>query len=155
MEFYSQIDGVAMESPLGPTLANIFLCHHEKKWLNDCPNSFKSFFIRETLMTSSSCLKNLNMFKFLLTTWTVNTKTFRFLMKQEKMKRYLSQMLIFSEKRVSLSLMCIEKKLLLDYTPTFPALYHQNKNLVQFTRYYTDLLIQCVICPNFIWKQLS
>ena len=90
MEFYSQIDGVAMESPLGPTLANIFLCHHEKKWLNDCPNSFKSFFIRETLMTSLSCLKNLNMFKFLLTTWTVNTKTFRFLMKQEKMKRYLS-----------------------------------------------------------------
>ena len=28
-KYYSQIDWVAMGSPLGPTLANIFLCHHE------------------------------------------------------------------------------------------------------------------------------
>ena len=28
-KYYSQIDGVAMGSPLGPTFANIFLCHHE------------------------------------------------------------------------------------------------------------------------------
>nr|XP_027213046.1 uncharacterized protein LOC113806129 [Penaeus vannamei] len=28
-QLYSQIDGVAMDSPLGPTLANAFLCHHE------------------------------------------------------------------------------------------------------------------------------
>ena len=46
MEFYSQIDGVAMGSPSGPTLANVFLCHHEKKWLNDCPNNFKPLFYK-------------------------------------------------------------------------------------------------------------
>ena len=28
---YRQIDGVAMGSPLGPTLADIFLCHHKTK----------------------------------------------------------------------------------------------------------------------------
>ena len=28
---YKQIDGVAMGSPLGPTLANAFLCHYEKE----------------------------------------------------------------------------------------------------------------------------
>ena len=31
---YKQIDGVAMGSPLGPTLANAFLCHYEKLWLD-------------------------------------------------------------------------------------------------------------------------
>ena len=31
MEFYSQIDGLAKGFPLGPTLVNVFLCHHEKK----------------------------------------------------------------------------------------------------------------------------
>ena len=39
-EYYSQIDGVAMGSPLGPTLANAFLCHFEKKWLSECPVEF-------------------------------------------------------------------------------------------------------------------
>ena len=36
-EYYQQIDGVAMGSPLGPTLANIFMCHHEESWLSQCP----------------------------------------------------------------------------------------------------------------------
>ena len=30
-----------MGSPLGPTLANAFLCHYEKEWLNSCPIEFK------------------------------------------------------------------------------------------------------------------
>ncbi|XP_069992864.1 uncharacterized protein [Penaeus vannamei] len=40
-QLYSQTDGAAMGSPLGPTLANAFLCHHESKWLADCPSHFK------------------------------------------------------------------------------------------------------------------
>ena len=40
-KLYKQIDGVAMGSPLGPTLANAFLCHYEKTWLNECPSQFK------------------------------------------------------------------------------------------------------------------
>ena len=31
---YKQVDRVAMGSPLGPTLANTFLCHYEKEWLD-------------------------------------------------------------------------------------------------------------------------
>ena len=30
-----------MGSPLGPTLANAFLCHYKKEWLNSCPIEFK------------------------------------------------------------------------------------------------------------------
>ena len=40
-QYYDQIDGVAMGSPLGPVLANIFMCHFEEKWLKKsrfCPS---------------------------------------------------------------------------------------------------------------------
>ena len=40
-EFYKQHDGVAMGSTLGPTHANVFLCYHEKVWLQNCPSEFK------------------------------------------------------------------------------------------------------------------
>ena len=38
---YKQIDRVAMGSPLSPTLANAFLCHYEKEWLDNWPIHFK------------------------------------------------------------------------------------------------------------------
>ena len=41
MAFYTPVDGVAMGS-----LANAFLCHHETKWLNDCPDKFKPVFYK-------------------------------------------------------------------------------------------------------------
>ena len=45
--YYSQKDGVAMGSPLGPALANAFLCHHEASWLDECPLSYAPiFFVR-------------------------------------------------------------------------------------------------------------
>ena len=37
---------VAMGSPLGPTLANVFLCYHEKIWLQNCPSEFKPVIYR-------------------------------------------------------------------------------------------------------------
>ena len=40
-KYYSQIDGVAMGSPLGPTLANIFLCHHKATLIKNCPKYLK------------------------------------------------------------------------------------------------------------------
>ena len=40
VKFYEQFDGVAMGSPLGPTLA-VFMCHFENIWLENCPAHFK------------------------------------------------------------------------------------------------------------------
>ena len=33
---YKQIDGVAIGSPLGPSLANAFLAQHKQNWLDSC-----------------------------------------------------------------------------------------------------------------------
>ena len=43
---YQQVDGVAMGSPLGPSLANAFLAHYEQIWLNDCPDEFKPVYYK-------------------------------------------------------------------------------------------------------------
>ena len=40
-QLYKQVDGVAMGSPLGLTLANAFLVHFEKNWFGNCPSDFK------------------------------------------------------------------------------------------------------------------
>ena len=45
-KYYSQTDGVAMGNPLGPTMANIFMCHFEKKWLPECPPECKPVYYR-------------------------------------------------------------------------------------------------------------
>ena len=45
-KLYKQVDGVAMGSPLGPTLANAFLVHFEKNWLQSCPSNFKPHYYR-------------------------------------------------------------------------------------------------------------
>ena len=41
-KYYKQVDGIAMGSPLGPALANIFVGSFEGKWLRDCPKYFKT-----------------------------------------------------------------------------------------------------------------
>ena len=40
-KYYKQKDGVAMGSPLGPTLATVFLCHFEEQWMSNCPIHYK------------------------------------------------------------------------------------------------------------------
>ena len=45
-QLYDQIDGVAMGSPLGPSIANIFICALEQKYLNGCPSEFKPVLYR-------------------------------------------------------------------------------------------------------------
>ena len=45
-KFYEQCDGVAMGSPLGPALANVFMYHFENIWLENCPAHFKAIVYR-------------------------------------------------------------------------------------------------------------
>ena len=64
--FYDQVDGVAMGSPFAPVLANFFMGHHEKLWLNNywC----KVLYYRKYVDDIICCFKNSNdarFFKFL------------------------------------------------------------------------------------------
>ena len=43
---YKQIDGVAMGFPLGTSLANAFLAHHEQNWLDSFPLEYRSTYYR-------------------------------------------------------------------------------------------------------------
>ena len=56
--YYEQVDGVAMGSPLGPTLANIFLCYWEEIWIQKCPKQFRPIyynrFMDDTFLLFSS-----------------------------------------------------------------------------------------------------
>ncbi|XP_069993512.1 uncharacterized protein [Penaeus vannamei] len=45
-DLYTQTDGVAMGSPLGPSYTNAFLCHHEINWLKQCPPEFRPVYYR-------------------------------------------------------------------------------------------------------------
>jgi hypothetical protein len=60
--YYQQIDGVAMGSPLGPTLANVFLCYHEQQWLDNCPAGYKPSYYKRfvddicILLPNAECL---------------------------------------------------------------------------------------------------
>ena len=53
-EVYDQTDGVAMGSPLGPALANLFMGYHESKWLNSEESSTVLFYKR--YVTDTFCL---------------------------------------------------------------------------------------------------
>ena len=44
-KFYNQIDGVAMDSPLTPVLANIFMGFHESNWFNEYDLNKPKFYL--------------------------------------------------------------------------------------------------------------
>ena len=46
-EFYKQHGRVAIGSPIGPTLTNVFVYYHEKIWLQNCPSKFKPVIYRK------------------------------------------------------------------------------------------------------------
>ena len=63
-----------MGNPLGPTLANAFLCFHEKEWLKQCPNEFVQRTIKGMLMISLSYLKTSNKMRNLRHTSIIGIK---------------------------------------------------------------------------------
>ena len=59
-QLYHQIDGVAMGSPLGPTLANIFMCALEQNFLTNCPSEFQPILYRRYVDDTYCIFENIN-----------------------------------------------------------------------------------------------
>jgi hypothetical protein len=59
-ELYHQIDGVAMGSPLGPTLANIFMCNLETMIFSNCPNQFKPLIYKRYVDDTFALFQNVD-----------------------------------------------------------------------------------------------
>ena len=56
--YYKQIDGLAMGSPMSATLANVFLCHHENNWINNCPGDFKPLYYKRYVDDTFAIFRN-------------------------------------------------------------------------------------------------
>ena len=55
-----QIDGAPMGGSASSSLANIFLSHHEKIWLQECPLSFKPVYYRRYVDDTFLLFKSIN-----------------------------------------------------------------------------------------------
>ena len=65
-KYYKQKDGVVMGCPLGPTLANVLLCHFEEQWMSDFPIDYKPILYRRYVDDTSLLLSSeLHVTKFL------------------------------------------------------------------------------------------
>ena len=53
-----QLDAAPMGGSISPTLANIYLCHHEENWINNCPPEYIPLFYRRCVDVTFVLLKN-------------------------------------------------------------------------------------------------
>ena len=102
MAFYILVDGVPMGSPLGPSLANAFLCHHETKWLNDCPEKFKPVLYKRYVDDIFVLFKRPEHVKPFVDYMNSKYKNINFSFEMEKMVKYPSLMSTCSMRMVSL-----------------------------------------------------
>ena len=104
-----------MGSPLGPTLANAFLCFCEQIWLNECPDEFKPAYCRryvDDILVLFRPPDHLEKFKKY-----VNSKqrNIRFTCEKEQNNSMsFSDVLITSEPSMVLKHLCITKPYLVE-----------------------------------------
>ena len=82
-KLYKQIDGVAMGSPLDPTLANAVLCHYEKIWLNECPSQFKPVVYKRYIDDIFFLFKSKEQFKLFVNYMNSKHRNIKFIFETE------------------------------------------------------------------------
>ena len=122
-----------MDSPLGLTLANVFNCFYERKWLKKCPLEFKPvFYIRHVdyifvLLKSKHCLKKFH--KYFNTCFQnmsfsfEKEKTAKMTFLDVKISRKNGKFVITFYHKTPFSVVCIHFKSFLSFTHEFSMFY--------------------------------
>ena len=82
-KLYDQIDGVAMGSPLGPFMANLFMRALEKKFLDDCPSHYKPIIYRRFVYDAFCLFKNEEHVNLFLDHINSNNNSIKFTVEKE------------------------------------------------------------------------
>ena len=101
-DYYEQVDGVGMGSPLAPILANLFLGYHEGKWLTDY-NGKKPHYYKRYVDDVISVFDNEHDAKLFLDYLNTKHKNIKFTMEIEKENQlaFLDVLLDKSDKLVT------------------------------------------------------
>ena len=130
-----------MRSPLGTSLANAFLSHLEKNWLNSCPQGFKPAFTDVMLtiflyssnrMITWSIFKN---FEILV------TSTCPFLWRQKEKTNFPFLILKLFANKVNFQAQFIVNVLLVVCIVTLRVFYLLFINLVWYTPWFTNVFV--------------
>ena len=121
-KYYSQIDGVAMGSPLGPTLANIFLCYHETTWIKNCPKSFKPVYYKRYVDDIFVLFEKPEQVSRFVKCMNKRHKILNFRLKLKKIIPFLFSMLRFVEKKINLQQLFSENRRSVEFSLILVAL---------------------------------
>ena len=119
-KLYKQADGVTMGSPLGLTLANAFLVHFEKNWLQNCPPDLEPYYYQRYV------------YIFLLFTPPKHLEAFRNFLNG---RQAIISITIKSEKQKRLFFLDVQA---IPEDKYFPILSTVNLPLVEFIQILTD-----------------
>ena len=144
-----------MDSPLGPTLSNVFLCYHEKIWIQNCPSEFKPIVYRRHVDDT-----------FLLLSSKNHIKTFRnYLNRRHKNIKFTSETengnpLSFLDIRITrdnnkFMTSLYHKRPLAEFLPTLEVSSQSHINTTCCLDYCTGHSNFAQILNVFIWKLTS
>ena len=121
-KYYSQTDGLAMGSPLDPTLTNILLCYYELTWLKNCPKSFKPVYYKRYVDDIFVLFEKPEQVSRFVKYMKKDTKVLNFLLELKKIIHFLFSMLRFVENKINLQQVFSEKIRSVVYTLILVAL---------------------------------
>ena len=126
-KYYSQIDEVAIGSPLGPTLANIFLCYHETTWLKNCRKYFKPVYyksyVHDIFVLFGKPQQVLRFVNYMNKRYKNITKILNFCLKLKEIIPFLFSMLKLKQLRKHFTKMLIAENFLTNVLQNFLIIY--------------------------------